>query len=98
VTVSISGEYTFTSASTIDTFGIFYNDLFDSSNPSRNLIKYDDDSGNGNQFQIILDLQSARTYILVVTTFSPTTTGYFSISATGPASTVLVALVPPSSK
>jgi hypothetical protein len=45
-----TGTYTFTSGSSIDTYGYFYNQVFDPSYPTSNLIAFDDDGEDGNQF------------------------------------------------
>ncbi|CAF4124165.1 unnamed protein product, partial [Adineta steineri] len=84
VTVRTSGRYSFTSISSYDTYGYLYNDPFNPSKPSRNLIASDDDSGNSNQFRINATLQSGNTYVLVFTTYSTGVTGSFSIAVTGP--------------
>ncbi|CAF3781097.1 unnamed protein product [Adineta steineri] len=84
VTVHMSGRYSFTSISSYDTYGYLYNDPFNPSKPSRNLIASDDDSGNSNQFRINATLQSGNTYVLVFTTYSTGVTGSFSIAVTGP--------------
>ncbi len=49
-----------------------------------NIHRQDDDEASGNQFKLTTELRSDITYILVVTTFAPSTTGSFSISASGP--------------
>jgi len=96
VTVYTTGTYTFVSSSSMDTYGYFYSDSFDPSYPSRNLIASDDDSGGGGQFRINVTLFYGRTYVLVVTTYSSSTTGSFSITALGPASVSLTSITPTS--
>jgi len=49
------------------------------------LITFDDDSGGDQQFRISLVLKSKKHYILLVTTFAPNVTGWFTITAVGPA-------------
>jgi hypothetical protein len=98
VTVYTTGTYTFTSSSSIDTYGCFYQARFDPSYPSENLIAYDDDSAGNGQFQVSGSLQSARTYVLVVTTSSAGVTGSFSIIAVGPASVGLTSITPSTSR
>jgi hypothetical protein len=44
VTALATGTYTFTSDSSVDTYGCLYNDSIDPSNPTENLIKCDDDA------------------------------------------------------
>ena len=98
VTVHTGGTYTFTSNSSMDTFGCFYSNSFDPFNSSQNLITYDDDSGVHEQFWINVTLGDGGIYVLVVTTFIPDTTGTFSIIALGPASVSLIPLTPTTSK
>jgi hypothetical protein len=101
VTTYTSGAYSFASESSIDTYGCFYNYPFDPSYPTSNLIAQNDDGGSlgaGNQFRINITLQSSRTYVLVVTTFSTTTTGSFSIRVYGPASVNLMSFTPSTSR
>ncbi len=93
VTVYTSGIYNFTSSSSMDTYGYFYNSPFNPSSPSHSLITSDDDSGGGNgQFQIRSSLQFGRTYVLVVTTYNNADRGSFSIRVTGPASVGLISI------
>ncbi len=97
-TISTSTTYSFSSSSSIDTYGYLYESSFDPSNPSRNLIASDDDGAGDRQFQIGRYLQSGRKYILVVTTFRTGTTGSFSVRVVGSASVSLVQITPPASK
>ncbi|CAF1512007.1 unnamed protein product [Adineta ricciae] len=60
VRIFMTGVYTFTSKSEIDTYGSLHNDAVDLSNPSKSMIVYDDDSGDGSQFRISRDLQSVE--------------------------------------
>jgi hypothetical protein len=86
VTTYTTGTYTFTSNSSLDTYGCFYSSSFDPSYPSRNLIMSDDEGAGDNQFQIRVNLEYGQTYVLVVTTYRNNVTGSFSIGAVGPAS------------
>lgn len=97
---SIAGLYTFTSASSTytATFGCLYQTSFDPSNPSNNLIVYGDASGFQEQFEFTSTLQSATTYILVVTTSTYYNTGAYSAIVDGPGSIVMVPLSPVISK
>jgi hypothetical protein len=97
-TISTSTTYSFSSSSSIDTYGYLYESSFDPSNPSHNLIASDDDGAGDRQFQISRYLQSGRKYILVVTTYSTGTTGSFSVRVVGSASVSLVQITPPASK
>jgi hypothetical protein len=97
-TTYTTGTYSFSSSSSIDTYGYLYQFSFDPSYPSYNLIASDDDGAGDLQFQISLYLQSGRTYILVVTTLSTSITGSFSVRVVGPASVSLVDITPTTSK
>jgi len=83
VNVLIKGTYIFTSNSSINTYGYLYDDQFNPADLSLKLISENDDSNGQGQFRIAAILQSHRIYILVVTTFSPATTGQFSIVSSG---------------
>jgi hypothetical protein len=98
VTVSVGGIYIFKSNSTADTRGYFYQDSFDPSVPTANLVTEDDDAGGMLQFSIRVNLQSTRTYILVVTTHRQSVTGTFSVSAAGPSIASLTAITPSTSQ
>lgn len=89
VTVSKSGNYSFTSNSSIDTFGYMYRDGFFPNSPTLNLISQDDQTGRRNQFQLIVILQSNVTYYLVVTTYMMAVTGVYSVVVSGPRSVTL---------
>ena len=94
VYISTGGKYTFTSTSSMDTYGYFYSGSFDSSNPSRNFIGSDDDSGGSGQFRVNVTLSYGGTYILVVTTFPPNIIGSFSITRLGPATVRWTSITP----
>lgn len=79
-----SGYYNISSSSSMDTFGYLYSWEFSPFNTGDNLIASDDDSGNGNQFSINSYLQAGNTYIVVVTTFQPNTTGPYELYVQGP--------------
>jgi hypothetical protein len=98
VTVQATGTYTFTSDSELDTIGYFYDNSFDPSEPTVNLITEDDDGDSHFQFRIELFLETGRTYILVVTTHAESETGSFSVSASGPSSAELISITPTTSR
>jgi hypothetical protein len=79
------GNYTFTSISSINTYGYLYEEEFKSTDPSQKLISQDDDSDGQEQFKIIAILQPGNKYILVATTYSPKIIGEFSVISSGPA-------------
>lgn len=68
----------------MDTYGYLYHDSVDLASPNSNLITSDDDSAGSSQFRINATLQSGRTYILLITTYSPRIAGSFSIKSVGP--------------
>jgi hypothetical protein len=84
VTVNTAGTYTFTSSSTLDTYGYIYDTYFYSFDPSTNLMNQDDDTGGSGQFKFSVFLEAGVPYTLVFTTFSGGQTGSFSILASGP--------------
>ncbi len=95
VVVYTTGMYTLTSNSSFNAYGYLYDGSFNPLYPSQSLIMSDDGSGGGNgQFQISRSLQSGRTYILVVTTYSAGITGSFTIKAGGPSSVYMMAFTP----
>ena len=84
-TVHATGTYRFTTESAMDTFGGLYYDRVDFSDPDADLIIADDDSGDNNQFEIVVTLQYRQTYIIVVTTSFAETTGNYTLRVSGPA-------------
>lgn len=84
--VSVSGYYIITSNSSMDTYGYIYNNSFNSSMISQNLISSDNDSGDFDQFMFYMFLKGTTKYILVTTTDSPYITGRFTIMINGPGS------------
>ena len=83
VTVSISGMYSFTSKSSMDTYGCLYETMFYPSSPYTNLLVCDDNTGDDQPFLINYNFENTRIYILVVTTSLSSVTGRYSIIATG---------------
>jgi hypothetical protein len=84
VEVTRTGFYSFTSNSSIDTYGYIYNHSFDPSNPNWNLLSGNDDGDDNHQFKLIILLHSGTKYVLIVTTFHPNSTGTFSMVVSGP--------------
>ncbi len=78
----------------MDTYGYLYESSFDPSYPSRNLIASDDDGAGDRQFQIRGYMQSGRKYILVVTTYSSSTAGSFTVEVIGPAPVKFLRITP----
>ena len=94
VSVTTAGTYSFTTASSIDTFGFLYDGPFDPSNPASSLLMSDDDGGSILQFKITTVLESSRTYTLVVTTHGSSVIGSYSLIASGPVQLSLTMFVP----
>jgi hypothetical protein len=88
--MDVTNAYEFTSEGynitqvDMDTFGYIYQNSFNPSNPSMNLIAQDDDSAGNRQFAVTLSLRSDVTYVLVFTTYYPSMTGPFLIVTSGP--------------
>lgn len=86
--ITVAGTYTFDmTGNTFDAFAALYAGAFDPLNPCLNLLAADDDSGTS-QFgpRIVIQLGlSAGNYILVTTSFAPSTTGDYQWFLTGPA-------------
>ena len=78
-----SGDYSFHSYSTIDTYGSIYKNTFDPLNPLENLLQAVDDSNSEFQFGLDIGLSGGMTYILVMTTSELQETGPFSIVVLG---------------
>ncbi|CAF1272546.1 unnamed protein product [Adineta ricciae] len=98
VTAFATDTYTFTSDSSWDTYGCFYNNSFDPSNPFVNLIACDDDTAGKKQFRMTLTMQYEHMYVLMVTTYSPCIKGSFSIQTSGPDFVRFLLLTPSSNK
>ncbi|CAF5047242.1 unnamed protein product [Rotaria magnacalcarata] len=84
IIVYITGTYSFTSTSSIDTFGYLYTGEFNPSNQNLNMLAYNDDYSGSNQFTLIADLEAGVSYTLVVTTFGSNVMGAFTIIVRGP--------------
>ena len=97
-TVAITGIYTFTSRSSMNSFGYLYRFPVDTGHLNQNLIVSDDDSAGNGQFRIATSLTNGQRYVLLVTTHSPNTTGSFSVDVTGPALISLTLFTPITSK
>lgn len=94
VIVNTTGTYSLASVSDLDTNGYLYNDTFDPSNPSVNLIHQDDDNGGNRQFKITAFLQAGVPYTLVLSTQSTGYSGPFTIVGSGPGNVQYVTLNP----
>ena len=88
VFINVTGYYEIRSNSVIDLYGYLYNEPFNASNPMMNLLMRDDDSGGSQQFRLQGNLFSSA-YDLVVTTYSSSVTGTFSVSIGGPATVII---------
>lgn len=83
-TVPTSGNYTFLTNSSIDTYGVLYNNPMDPSNSSDNMIAFNDDGAGAAQFKITVTLHAGNMYVLVVTTFGDHITGAYQLITSGP--------------
>ncbi|CAF1338358.1 unnamed protein product [Adineta steineri] len=95
--VSVAGNYTIISSSSIDTYGFLFNNSFDPLNPIRNLLLYDDDSGGNQQFELTYFLQPLVNYVVVTSTYIQYQTGTFSLIATGPGVINFTRIITPNS-
>ena len=68
----------------MDTYGLLFNNSFNPSSLSLNLIASDNDSGGNNQFSFYWFIHKTLRYILVLTTYDRNVEGGFAIVATGP--------------
>ena len=88
VFINVTGDYEIRSNSVIDLYGYLYNEPFNATSPTMNLLMGDDDSGGSRQFCLQGNLFSSA-YDLVVTTYSPSVTGAFSVSIGGSATVII---------
>lgn len=93
-TVSTSGNYSFSTNSSFDTYGVLYNNPMDPSNSSGNMITFNDDGAGAAQFKITAPLDVSNTYVLVVTTFGDHITGAFQLITSGPSVVALNSFTP----
>ena len=93
-TVSTSGNYTFRTNSSIDTYGVLYNNPMDPSNSSGNMIAFNDDGAGAAQFKITAPLDAGNTYVLVVTTLGEHITGAYQLITSGPSVLALNSFTP----
>ena len=88
IQVTVNGSYDIFSVSETDTdtYGFLYNEPFYTRYISYNMIDEDDEGNDYGQFRVTSYLEADKTYILVVTTYYPNTTGAFTIDDEGPES------------
>lgn len=98
VFVSRTDKYIFTSNSAMNTYGYFYANSVDPSDPTNNLMASDDDGDGNRQFRIAVDLYSGLTYFLLVTTSGADVSGTFRIRVSNPTSVELTPFRPPTSR
>ena len=79
-----NGVYSFNSNNTNITYGYIYENDFDPSNPTNNLLAESSISCRRYHFKFGTYLKINKTYILVVTTFEPYVQGEFSLFVIGP--------------
>jgi hypothetical protein len=83
INASKSGPYLFSSNSSIDTYGLIFKNHFKAASLNENFLMQNDDGPSGNQFQIIISLETTVNYILVVTTYTTNVKGNFSVTGRG---------------
>ncbi|CAF1550785.1 unnamed protein product [Adineta ricciae] len=83
ITVSKTNFYILTGNGSVHLYGHVYKDYFDRFNPTENLIAWNGNCCNKDQFKFTLELQINVKYILVVTTYHPNVTGTFLITIFG---------------
>ena len=84
VITTLTGNYSFLSSSAIDTFGYLYLTPINPLDLTANLLTFNDDNGGNSQFLFTYNLQAGNTYIVIFTTYGPTSTGPFSLEVYGP--------------
>jgi hypothetical protein len=85
ITVYTAGNHTIQSNGIQDTFGYLYNNTFDPTYPSVNLLQFNDNGTSSAQFWLSMWLQPMIDYILVATTSLPLTEAAMPIVVQGPA-------------
>lgn len=90
VDVPEAGHYTFRAVGTMDSYAYFYDDQFQSSSPSENLITSNDDDGADPNFRFSVDLSDQISYYLAYTWREVETLDYLlGIIVSGPAEALL---------
>ena len=84
VNVQMNGVYSFNSNNTNITYGYIYENDFDPSNPTNNLLAESSISCRRYYFKFGTYLKINKTYILVITTYEPYVQGEFSLFVIGP--------------
>lgn len=92
--VSTSGFYEIASCSNMYTFGYLYENFFNPPDVTSNLITFDDQSGDQNQFLMSAVLRTGISYIIVITTNEPNIVGPFILTVRGYGNCVLIPLLP----
>ncbi|MGN1419722.1 MAG: leucine-rich repeat protein, partial [Acutalibacteraceae bacterium] len=72
---TVTGTFTFTSVSSIDTYGYLYDE-------NKNQITSDDDDGTGNNFLITYDLEAGKTYYFGARYYTGSQSGSFNVKLT----------------
>ncbi|CAF4084707.1 unnamed protein product, partial [Adineta steineri] len=83
ISVSMTGIYTIVSTSNMDSKGYIYGNNFNASFPDENLLFVDDNMAGHEQFMLTVILDAMINYILIVTTYSKSVIGTFSIIGLG---------------
>lgn len=98
IAVGVSGSYTFSSNAYFDAIGYLYETSFNPYDPAANLMTYNDNCQLNSEFCITTLLSSERTYVIVVTTSQPSTTGLFWLRVLGPQGVDLATMAQKTSK
>ena len=96
VTIPTSGYYNFTSISAVPTNGALYINTFNASDPWLNLITENDASNYNVQFAFSVFLELYNQYILVVSSYRPSTIDSFTVTVAGTSYVSLSAMSSPS--
>ena len=83
IVAPVTGYYSITSVSSIDTFGSLYYPTFNASAPLNDIKEYDNDGAGSGQFQIIMNMKANTQYLFVVTTYSRNITCSYTIVVSG---------------
>ncbi|WP_238886334.1 InlB B-repeat-containing protein [Clostridium sp. YIM B02551] len=91
-TIAVDGNNTHLTDLQNDTFMIIYKDSFNPSSPTQNVLYANDDINNSYASQVInVPLEAGRTYVMVVSSYSPSVTGPVAFTVTGAGSVTVEA-------
>lgn len=85
VTMETTHAFLNVSGSEDDTWLSLYKNAFDPASALTNAVNYDDDSGGGNYLSLLTqNVAAGEKYVLVVTTYEPSSTGPYTLRMSGP--------------